>query len=245
VDLITNKANYPAYTNLKKHVLPPLEYDYAALAPYIDYRTMVIHHDHHHGNYVKKLNEALEKHPEFQAYSALWLLLNLNKLPEKIRLSVHHNAGGHVNHSMYWRAMSPVRTFEPKGLFREAIDQDFGSLAKLKSQFIETGANLFGSGWVWLTRTRDGGGKLEIISTHGHDHPMMQNRFPVLLNDVWEHAYYSQYENRRDDYLNRWWSVVDWDQATRCFERSDRSIEQYLYIEDEPLISQQASLLYH
>jgi superoxide dismutase, Fe-Mn family len=203
---------------------------------------MVVHHDNHHAGYVNKLNKALENYSEYQECSALWLLLNLEKLPEEIRLAVHHNADGHVNHSMFWRAMTPSRVAEPKGLFREAIDTDFGSLAKFKSEFAQAGAEIFGSGWIWLTKTRQNGGKLEIISTQGHDHPMMHNRFPLLVNDVWEHAYYLQYENRRGDYLKAWWSIVDWDQANRCFERSDSLIDKYLTIEDEFLVSPQKTL---
>jgi superoxide dismutase, Fe-Mn family len=203
---------------------------------------MVVHHDNHHAGYVNKLNKALENYSEYQECSALWLLLNLAKLPEEIRLAVHHNAAGHVNHSMFWRAMTPSRVVEPKGLFREAIDTDFGSLAKFKSEFAQAGAEIFGSGWIWLTKTRQNGGKLEIISTQGHDHPMMHNRFPLLVNDVWEHAYYLQYENRRGDYLKAWWSIVDWDQANRCFERSDSLIDKYLTIEDEFLVSPQKTL---
>jgi Fe-Mn family superoxide dismutase len=230
---LTNEDIHPALIKLKKHMLPPLKYDYAALAPFIDSRTMILHHDNHHANYVEKLNEVLEAYPEFHDCSALWLLLNLEKLPEEIRLEVHHNAGGHVNHSIFWRAMKPNGSNEPNGLFLDAINRDFGSLANLKSKFVEIGAKLFGSGWVWLTRTRQNGRKLEIIFTEGHDHPMMQNRFPKLLNDVWEHAYYLQYENRRSDYLNAWWSIVDWDQANRCFESSDNSIDKFLDLEDE------------
>ena len=211
---------------LKKHQLPPLKYDYAALEPYIDSRTMMLHHDIHHGMYVEKLNAALEKFPDLRNSSALWLLRNLDKVPNEIRIAVHHNAGGHVNHSMFWRAMKPGAAGEPKGLLREAINRDFGSVAKFKTRFEEAGAKLFGSGWVWLTRTRQDGGKLEVITTSGHDHPMMQDRFPLLLNDVWEHAYYLQYESRRSDYLNAWWSVVNWEEAVRRFELSDDSAEE-------------------
>ena len=232
---LANVDLLPAKINLKHH-LPPLKYDYVALEPYIDSRTMILHHDNHHASYVKKLNEALEDFPDFRDCSALWLLLNLEKIPKEIRETVHHNAGGHVNHSMFWRAMKPGTTGEPKGLLREAVNRDFGSFADFKTQFEEKGSKLFGSGWVWLTRTRQNGGKLEIITTDGHDHPMMKNRFPLLLNDVWEHAYYLKYENRRPDYLKAWWSVVDWEQAAKCFERSDSSIEELLLAEDEHLL---------
>ncbi len=239
---LTDVDIQPAQIKFRKHVLPPLKYDYAALAPCIDSRTMIVHHDNHHASYVKKLNEALKMHPQFHDRSALWLLLNLEKLPEEIRLEIHHNAGGHVNHSIFWRAMKPKGSSEPSGLFREAIDRDFGSLANFKSKFSEAGVKIFGSGWVWLTKTRQNGGKLEIIDTNGHDHPMMQNRFPLLVNDVWEHAYYLQYESRRADYLKAWWSIVDWDQANRCFEGSDSTIEE-LCEEDELFPPYQKSLI--
>lgn len=201
---------------------------YAALEPVIDARTMKLHHDHHHAAYVKKLNTALEKFPDFRQYSALWLLRNLNKLPREIRIAVHHNAGGHVNHSLFWRAMKPGAAGEsgaPTGLLLDAINRDFGSVAKFKTQFEKAGAQLFGGGWVWLARTLQNGGKLEVITTTGHDHPMMQHHYPLLLNDVWDHAYYLRYESRRAEYLKAWWSVVDWTQAARCFEVSARSAE--------------------
>ncbi len=233
---LTNEALLLAKINFKHH-LPPLKYDYAALEPYIDSRTMILHHDNHHASYVKKLNEVLENFPDFHDFSALWLLLNLEKIPKEIRDVVHHNAGGHVNHSMFWRAMRPRVTDEPRGLLRDAINRDFGSFADFKTQFEEKGSKLFGSGWVWLTRTRHNGGKLEVITTEGHDHPMMKNRFPLLLNDAWEHAYYLKYENRRPDYLKAWWSVVDWEQVDRCFARSDSSVEEILLAEDEHLLA--------
>jgi Fe-Mn family superoxide dismutase len=217
---------HPAGIIPKKHQLPPLKYDYAALEPYIDSRTMMLHHDIHHGSYVEKLNAALDKYPDFRDSSALWLLCNLDEVPKEIRIAVHHNAGGHVNHSMFWRAMKPGAAGEPKGPLREAINRDFGSVAKFKTRFEEEGTKLFGSGWVWLARSRQDGGKLEVITTSGHDHPMMQDRFPLLLNDVWEHAYYLQYESRRPDYLKAWWSVVDWEEAGRRFELSDNSAEE-------------------
>jgi Fe-Mn family superoxide dismutase len=215
---------------LKKHKLPALKYDYAALEPCIDMRTMMLHHDIHHGSYVEKLNAALEKFPELSNFPALWLLRNLNKVPNEIRVAVHNNAGGHVNHSMFWRAMRPSLKSnagsEPKGLLFDAIKRDFGSVEKFKTGFDEAGAKLFGSGWVWLVRTLQEDSKLEVITTSGHDHPMMQDRFPILLNDVWEHAYYLKYESRRPDYLKAWWEVVDWDEAARLFDLADNSAEE-------------------
>ena len=217
---------HPDGTELKKHHLPPLNYDPAGLEPCIDLRTMMLHHEVHHGAYVEKLNKALEKFPDFQQYSALWLLRNLDKLPEEIRDAVHHNAGGHVNHSMFWRAMKPHAVAEPQGPLLVAINRDFGSVEKFKGKFEEAGARLFGSGWVWLVSDGQKEPKLEIITTVGHDHPIMQDRFPILLNDVWEHAYYLKYESRRIDYLKAWWALTDWEEAARCFELSDDSAEQ-------------------
>lgn len=225
-------------TNLK-HSLPPLKYDYAALEPYIDARTMTLHHDKHHASYVKKLNDALEKFPEFQQYSALWLLLNLEKIPKEIKAAVQQNAGGHVNHSMFWRVMKPGGASEPKGALKQAIQRDFGSFADFKTQFEEKGAKLFGSGWVWLTCDPKNANKLELITTDGHDHPLMQNRFPLLLNDVWEHAYYLRYENRRPDYLKAWWSLVDWEIVAQYFALVDGTIDAFLKAEEEFLLPKQ------
>jgi superoxide dismutase, Fe-Mn family len=217
---------------LKKHQLPALSYDYAALEPYIDAHTMKLHHDVHHKAYVEKLNAALEQFPEFPSCQALWLLRNLDQVPKDIRKEVHHNAGGHVNHSMFWRAMKPGGGGEPTGALCTAINRDFGSVAEFKARFEKEGSKLFGSGWVWLVRTRQTDrDTLELVTTSGHSHPMMQDRYPLLLNDVWEHAYYLQYQSRRPDYLKAWWSVVDWDEAGRRFELSDNSVDEVLEAE--------------
>jgi Fe-Mn family superoxide dismutase len=209
-----------------KHLLPALPYPPASLEPHIDARTMMLHHDKHHASYVEKLNAALEKYPELRERSAIWLLLNASKVPEEARTAVCNNAGGHVNHSMLWRAMSPDGGGEPGGALGEAIKRDFGSLEKLKARFDDAGEKLFGSGWVWLARTQEDGGKLEVYTTPGHGNPLMQGHFPLLVNDVWEHAYYLKHENRRGDYLKGWWSVVNWKEATRRFETSDLSPER-------------------
>ena len=205
------------------HVLPALPFDPAALEPHIDLRTMQIHHGKHHAAYVEKLNQALEEAPEFQQKTALWLLLNLGKLPEKIRDAVHHNAGGHVNHSLFWQAMSPPAAGggKPSGALADAITRDFGSVDGFKEKFDKAGAAVFGSGWVWLVRAQKNGGRLEIITTPGHDHPSMQGCFPLLLNDVWEHAYYLKHQNRRPEYLGGWWPVVNWHEAARRFANPD------------------------
>jgi Fe-Mn family superoxide dismutase len=209
-----------------KHMLSPLPYDYAALEPHIDAQTIMLHHDRHHASYVASLNSTLEKFPELHAHNALWLLLNLSKVPHKIRTAVRNNAGGHVNHSLFWRAMAPAAGGAPAGPLADAIDRDFGSLDEFKARFAEAGGKQFGSGWVWLARTRQDGGKLGVFTTSGHDNPLMQGRFPILVNDVWEHAYYLKYENRRGDYLKGWWPVVNWEEAARRFERPDHSAER-------------------
>jgi Fe-Mn family superoxide dismutase len=209
-----------------KHLLPPLPYDYAALEPHIDARTMELHHDKHHAAYVANLNAAIEKLPDLQDRRASWLLLNLNKVPEAARATVRNNAGGHVNHSLYWHAMSPTGGGAPKGPLADAINRDFGSLEKFKARFAEAGAKLFGSGWVWLARAQQDGGRLVVLTTPGHDNPLMQGHFPILVNDIWEHAYYLKYQNRRPEYLDGWWSVANWEEAARRFERSDHTAEQ-------------------
>lgn len=207
-----------------KHQLPPLPYDYAALEPHVDTKTMQVHHDKHHKTYVDKLNEALQKSPDLQDKSAAWLLLNLGQVPEAIRTAVRNNAGGHVNHCMYWKAMAPKGGGAPKGLLGDAIKRDFGSFEKFKTQFDEAGAKLFGSGWVWLVR--DGvSEKLAIMTTPGHDNPIMQGHFPIVVNDVWEHAYYLKHQNKRPDFLEGWWLVANWAEAQRRFEHAEQSDE--------------------
>ena len=218
-----------------KHMLPPLPYDYAALEPHIDARTMTLHHDQHHASYVANLNSALEPFPELHERTALWLLLNLSKIPDKIRTAVHNNAGGHVNHSLFWRAMSPGASRAPAGPLADAINRDFGSLERFKVQFAEAGTKLFGAGWVWLAKAQQDGGRLQVCTTSGHDHPLMQGRFPILVNDVWEHAYYLKHENRRGDYLKGWWPVVNWEEAAHRFERSGHPAEHNWEGEDESL----------
>lgn len=223
-----------------KHLLPSLPYNHAALEPHIDARTMMLHHDKHHASYVEKLNAALEAFPELQERTALWLLLNLGKVPEKIRAAVHNNAGGHVNHSLMWRAMSPPDGDTPPGPLAVAIDRDFGSFDRFKDRFADAGAKLFGSGWVWLVTQAHEGGRLQVCTTSGHDNPLMQGLFPVLVNDVWEHAYYLKYENRRADYLKNWWPVVNWKEAARRYAHSDRSTGQEWTGEGESALTEAA-----
>jgi len=206
------------------HRLPPLPYAIDALEPCIDARTMALHHDVHHADYVAKLNAALTDLPDLQQASALWLLCNLNQIPRESRVAVHHNAGGHVNHSLFWQSMTADSNSKPLGSLRDALCQNFGSVAAFKTDFEAAGSKHFGSGWVWLVAPREGAGPLEIMTTAGHDHPEMKGLVPLLLNDLWEHAYYLHYENRRADYLKAWWTVVDWNEASRRFEDRGRAL---------------------
>jgi Fe-Mn family superoxide dismutase len=209
-----------------EHLLPALPYDRASLEPHIDTRTMTLHHDQHHRSYVKNLNSALARFPELRERTAIWLLLNPGRIPEQAQAAVRNNAGGHVNHSMFWRAMSPGGGGKPAGALADAIKRDFGEFAKFKARFDEAGEKLFGSGWVWLVKTQHDSGKLEVLTTSGHANPLLQGHYPLLLNDVWEHAYYLKHANRRADYLKGWWSIVNWQEAARRFETSDLSPER-------------------
>ncbi|WP_392531261.1 superoxide dismutase [Nostoc sp. C117] len=195
--------------------LPPLPYAYEGLEPHIDAKTMQFHHDKHHATYVKNLNAAFDKHPEFKTKSIEELLQKLDKLPQDIRKTVQNNGGGHVNHSMFWKIMKPKGGGQPTGDIASAINQNFGSFAAFKKQFNEVGAGRFGSGWVWLVHNKNG--KLEITSTANQDSPLSQGKYPIMGNDVWEHAYYLNYQNRRADYLDAWWNVVNWDEINKRF----------------------------
>ncbi|MGQ0620169.1 MAG: superoxide dismutase [Panacagrimonas sp.] len=213
-------------TPSKTHTLPPLPYAVTALEPHVDARTLSVHHGKHHATYVETLNKTLESAPDaLRTKSAEWLLVNLGKVPENIRTAVRNNAGGHVNHSLFWTTMSPGGGGAPTGALNEAIDQAFGSFAKFKTQFEEAGAKLFGSGWVWLVEGKDEDTPLRIITTTGHDNPLMQGLSPILVNDVWEHAYYLKHENRRPEYLKAWWSVVDWEATARRLESTQQLAE--------------------
>jgi superoxide dismutase, Fe-Mn family len=198
------------------HELPPLPYDYNALEAAIDEQTMRIHHDKHHAAYVNNLNAALEKYPELQNKSAEELIKDLNAVPEDIRTAVRNNGGGHVNHTMFWQIMGPSAGGEPTGALADAIKSAFGSFEDFKKQFQDAGAKRFGSGWVWLVK--DGGGKLQILSTANQDNPLMEGHTPILGNDVWEHAYYLRYQNLRPKYLEEWWKVVNWNEVAKRFD---------------------------
>lgn len=200
--------------------VPPLPYAYDALEPTIDAQTMTLHHDKHHATYVQNLNAAIEKHPELAGKSAEELVRNLGSVPEDIRAAVRNNGGGHVNHSMFWTIMAPGEPKQPSGQLADALRSTFGDLEAFKKLFSETGVKQFGSGWVWLVRSRDG--KLSVTSTANQDNPMSNGLEPIMGNDVWEHAYYLKYQNRRADYLNAWWNVVDWDAVGKRFAAASR-----------------------
>ena len=195
--------------------LPPLPYDYSALEPHIDAQTMQFHHDKHHATYVNNLNTAIQKYPELQSKSAEQLLKSLASLPEDIQTVVRNNAGGHVNHTMFWSIMAPNQSGVPTGAIAAAIDRSFGSFDAFKQQFNEAGTKRFGSGWAWLVKDKDG--KLKITSTANQDSPLLEGLYPIMGNDVWEHAYYLKYQNRRADYLTAWWNVVNWDEVNRRY----------------------------
>jgi Fe-Mn family superoxide dismutase len=197
------------------HELPPLPYDFGALEPHIDTQTMQIHHGKHHAAYVNNLNAALEKHPNLQGRSAEELIRNLSAVPEDIRTAVRNNGGGHVNHTMFWKLMV-AGGGSPKGAIADAINSSFGSFDTFKEQFAKAAVGRFGSGWAWLI---DNGGKLTIESTPNQDSPLMDGKKPVLGLDVWEHAYYLKYQNRRPDYITAWWNVVNWDEVNRLLGR--------------------------
>ena len=191
-------------------VLPDLPYSFDALEPHIDARTMEIHHDKHHAGYVNKLNAAIEGHPELQNMTALQLLTNLDLVPADIRTAVRTNGGGHVNHTLFWTSMSPNGGGTPGGMLGGAIDDAFGSYADFHKQFSAAAGARFGSGWAWLCNSSDG---LVITSTPNQDNPIMDGLVPLLGLDVWEHAYYLNYQNRRPDYVAAWFNVVDWDEV--------------------------------
>jgi Fe-Mn family superoxide dismutase len=192
---------------MPKHELPPLPYAYDALEPHIDTQTMQLHHDKHHATYVAKLNEALDKDAGSQNKSLEDLLRGINEVPESIRGAVRNHGGGHHNHSLFWEIMGPNGGGEPTGEIAQAISRDFGSFQGFKEKLTNAAANQFGSGWGWLVAD---GGKLDVIARPNQDSPLMEGKTPILGVDVWEHAYYLRYQNRRPDYLAAWWNTINW-----------------------------------
>src|SRR3989338_4373818 len=196
------------------HTLPKLEYAYNALEPYIDEQTMTVHHTKHHQAYIDKLNGAV-KGTKFESMDVNELLKKINEVPENIRTAVRNHGGGHSNHTFFWKIMAPNAGGEPDGNVADAIKKAFGGFDKFKEEFANTGLNRFGSGWAWLVADN---GKLAVISTANQDSPLMENKVPVLGVDVWEHAYYLRYQQKRADYLAVWWNVVNWKKVNELFE---------------------------
>ena len=196
------------------HEVPALPYDYTALEPHIDEQTMRIHHDKHHAAYVTNLNAALEKHPELQNKSIEDLLKGINSVPEEIRTAVRNNGGGHANHTMFWEIMGPNGGGQPTGAIGDAIKSTFGGFDSFKEQMNKAGTTRFGSGWAWLV---DAGGKLVVESSANQDSPIMEGKKPIIGIDVWEHAYYLKYQNKRPDYLAAWWNTINWDAVNKRF----------------------------
>lgn len=202
------------------HELPSLPYPLAALEPHIDARTMEIHHGKHHATYVTNLNKALEGHPELLSKPIDRLLREIAQVPDTIRQAVINNGGGHANHTLFWSIMGPGKGGAPAGRVADAIQSAFGSFEKLKEQITQAGLTRFGSGWAWLVA--DASGKLQVYSTANQDSPYMQGHTPILGVDVWEHAYYLHYQNRRADYLAAWWNTVNWDAVGDVFAKAVR-----------------------
>jgi superoxide dismutase, Fe-Mn family len=197
--------------------LPPLQYAFDALEPHIDAKTMEIHHDKHHGTYVTNLNKAVEG-TDLEQQSAEDLVRNLNQVPEDKRTAVRNNGGGHVNHTFFWELLTPGGSSEPTGALAQALNDTFGGVDAFKQQLEAAGAGRFGSGWAWLVV--DGSGNLQIVSTPNQDSPLTDGQTPVVGVDVWEHAYYLKYQNRRPDYLKAFWNVVNWDVANQNYEKA-------------------------
>lgn len=200
-----------------KHELPKLPYEYSALEPYVDAETMEIHYSKHHQAYVNNLNAALEKYPELQEKDIKDLIADLNAVPEDIRGAVRNNGGGHLNHSMFWKMMKKAEGQAPEGELLTAINEKFGSFDEFKSVFAKAGATRFGSGWAWLV-VKDG--KLDVVSTPNQDNPITDGLTPILGLDVWEHAYYLKYQNRRPEYIENWFNVVNWDEVAKLYSEA-------------------------
>jgi Fe-Mn family superoxide dismutase len=197
------------------HELPPLPYAYNALEPHIDETTMQIHHDRHHATYVNNVNAALEGHADLQAKSLHDLLTDINSVPESIRTAVRNNGGGHANHTLFWEVLGPNGGGQPTGTLAGAISTTFGSFDKFKEEFAKAATTRFGSGWAWLVVEN---GNLAVISTANQDNPVMEGKTPILGLDVWEHAYYLKYQNKRPDYIGAFWNVVNWAEVNKRFE---------------------------
>lgn len=200
------------------HTLPDLPYSFDALEPHFDAQTMEIHHDKHHAGYVNKLNTALEGHDNLTQLSISDLLKKLDELPEEIQKAIRNSGGGHFNHSLFWPLLSPNGGTPVSGSLQDAINEEFGSIENFQEAFSQKAATLFGSGWTWLAQNSEK--KLSIIQTPNQDTPLAQGLSPIIGLDVWEHAYYLKYQNRRPDYINAFWNVLNWNQAQENFDKS-------------------------
>ena len=202
---------------MAEYTLPPLPYDFGALEPHIDAKTMEIHHGKHHQTYVNNLNAALKDHPDHQGKPIEQLIANLDALPEGIRTAVRNNGGGHANHSLFWQLMKPGGGGDPSGALADAITSELGGIPAFKDAFAKAATTRFGSGWAWLVVGKDG--KLAVTSTPNQDNPIMEGKglTPILGLDVWEHAYYLKYQNRRPEYITNWWNVVNWEEIEKRF----------------------------
>ena len=200
------------------YTLPDLPYGYDALEPYIDVETMHLHHDKHHNTYVTNLNAAIEKYPELAEQSVEELVTNLNEVPEDIRTAVRNNGGGHANHSFFWKIMAPNAGGKPTGAIKDAIDEAFGSFEKKKEEFKTAATGRFGSGWAWLVVNQEG--NLEVTSSANQDNPLLEGKKAILCLDVWEHAYYLHYQNRRPDYIKEFFRVINWDKVSENYEKA-------------------------
>lgn len=201
--------------------LPKLAYDYAALDPHIDAHTMELHHSKHHQAYIDKLNTVLEEHPEIQNIDIADIIKNLSDIPESIRTAVRNQGGGHLNHSMFWEMMSPNGGGKPTGDLLQKINHHFSSFDTFREKMEATATSRFGSGWAWLVRSND---TLEIIDTPNQDSPLLEGKTPLLGLDVWEHAYYLKYQNRRPEYIQAWWNVVNWEDVSRRLDESSATV---------------------
>jgi Fe-Mn family superoxide dismutase len=201
--------------------LPELPYDYAALEPHIDATTMKLHHSKHHQTYIDKLNAAIEKHPELDGKDLSDILKNLADIPEDIRMAVRNQGGGHLNHSMFWEMMSPNGGGKPSGSLLEKINQQFSSFDSFREKMEAAATARFGSGWAWLVRNGD---TLEVIDTANQDSPLTEGKTPLLGLDVWEHAYYLKYQNRRPEYIAAWWNVVNWEDVAKRLDESSAKV---------------------
>jgi Fe-Mn family superoxide dismutase len=210
--------SHPMEVHTMAYTLPDLPYDYNALEPHIDARTMEIHHTKHHQAYVNNANAALKGHAELEQLSVEDLLRQIDRVPEDIRTALRNNAGGHANHSLFWQIMSPNGGGEPTGALADAIRKSFGDFNSFKEKFSNAGKGRFGSGWAWLVVDKDG--NLKIVDTANQDSPYMSGETPILGLDVWEHAYYLKYQNKRPDYVEAWWNIVDWDEVSRRYEQA-------------------------